>query len=106
MPFKALFIAHAPDADKEKHRCVLETSLYQLFVVVVKNQSEAMEVAKELVRKEGIHSILLCPGFTHRDVAAIQESVGEQVGVGVARTDGPGSRVVQKVMSEIGWFNR
>lgn len=106
MPFKALFMAHSPDADKEKHRCVLETSFYKLFVVLVKNGAEAMEVAKELVEKEGIHSILLCPGFNHKGVAAIQEKVGEQVAVGVARTDGPGSRIVQKVMSKVGWFRR
>lgn len=104
MPFKALFIAHAPDADLEKHRCLIETSLYKLFVVVVKNQAQALEVAQKMLAEEGIHSILLCPGFTHKDVAEIQAVVGDKVGVGVARTDGPGSRVVQKVMTEVGWF--
>jgi len=104
MLFKALFIAHAPDADPEKHRCLLETSLYKLFVVVVRDQAQAIEVARKMMEEEGIHSILLCPGFTHGDVAQIQAVVGDRVAIGVARTDGPGSKVVQKVMAEVGWF--
>ena len=43
MAFKALFLAHAPDADKEKHRSAIDTGMYQLFTVVVRNQAEAME---------------------------------------------------------------
>jgi len=37
----------------------------------VKNQREAVEMYKNLVSNEGIHAILLCPGFTHSDVAEI-----------------------------------
>jgi hypothetical protein len=91
MAFKAIFLAHAPDAEPEKHRCVIETPKYKLFVVVVRDQ--AVEVCKKLAKKEGIHSILLCPGFTHRDVAEISEAVGENIGVFVARGDGHSNRV-------------
>jgi len=42
--FKVVFLAHAPDAEPEKHRCVIETSKYKLFVVVVKVQDQAVEV--------------------------------------------------------------
>ena len=38
MAFRTLFIAHAPDADEERHRSVIDTAMYQLFTVVVKNQ--------------------------------------------------------------------
>ena len=31
MAFKSAFVAHAPDADSEKHRCVIETSNYKGF---------------------------------------------------------------------------
>ncbi len=31
MAFKALFLAHASDADKTKHRSFIETGKYQLF---------------------------------------------------------------------------
>ena len=105
MAFKALFLAHAPDAEAEKHRCVIETSKYKLFVVVVKDQEQAIEVCKKVVEEEGIQSILLCPGFTHRDVAEIQEAVGENVGVFVARGDGPSNRISMEVMRREGWFS-
>lgn len=105
MAFKVVFLAHTPDAEPEKHRCVIETSKYKLFVVLVKNQEQAVEVCKKLVKEEGIHSILLCPGFTHRDIAEISGAVGENVAIAVARGDGPSSRVVREVMKREGWFS-
>ena len=41
MAFKALFIAHAPDADYEKHRSLIETGKYKLFTVVVKTSGRS-----------------------------------------------------------------
>ncbi|MCD6470118.1 hypothetical protein J7L29_04900 [Candidatus Bathyarchaeota archaeon] len=104
MAFKVVFLAHAPDANAEKHKCIIDTGKYKLFVVVVKNQDQAVEVCRKLVKEEGIHSVLLCPGFTHRDVAEIAKAVGENVGVFVARGDGPSHRVSIEVMRREGWF--
>jgi hypothetical protein len=87
MAFRALFLAHAPDADKEKHRSIIDTGKYRLFTVAVRNQAEVLEVCKEFVEKEAIDSVLLCPGFTHTEVAGIAEAVGVSVGVWVARCD-------------------
>ncbi len=97
MTFKAAFLAHAPDAEPEKHRSLVETAMYKLFTVVVKNQVQAVEECKRLVKEEGIHSVLLCPGFSPKNVAEITEAVGEGVGVAVARGDSPGRRVPAKV---------
>ncbi len=97
MAFKVVFLAHAPDAEPEKHRCVIETSKYKLFVVVVRDQAQAVAECKKFVNEEGIHSILLCPGFTHRNVAELAEAVGGNVSVAVARGDGPSSRVSAEV---------
>jgi hypothetical protein len=106
MAFKALFLAHAPDAEQEKHRCVIETpDCYKLFVVVVKDQEQAIEVCKKVVKEEDIQPILLCPGSTHRDIAEISEAVGKNVGVFVARGDGPSNRVSMEVMKREGWFS-
>lgn len=105
MAFKVAFLAHAPDAEPEKHKCLVETSKYKLFVVLVRNQSQAIEVCKKLVKEEGIHSILLCPGFTHRDIAEIAEAVGKNVALAVARGDGPSSRVSKEIMKKEGWFD-
>ena len=105
MAFKVVFLAHAPDAEPEKHGCVIETPKYKLFVRVVKDQGQAVEVCQNLVKEEGIHSILLCPGFTHGNIAEIAEAVGNNVGVFVARGDGPSSRVSMEVMTGEGWFS-
>jgi hypothetical protein len=104
MPFKTLFLAHAPDADKEKHRCSIETSLYRLYVVVVKDQKEALEISKEFFREKNIESILLCPGFTHGDVAEIFKALDNKVSVCVARGDGPSGRISADAMNRAGFF--
>ncbi len=104
MAFKVAFIAHAPDVEPEKHRCELETGKYKLFVRLVRNQSQAVEVCRRLVKEEGIHSILLCPGFTHKNIAEISEAVGQNAGIFVARGDGPGNKVAAAVMEKEGWF--
>lgn len=105
MAFKTLFLAHVPDANPEKHRCVVETDLYKLFSVLVKDHSEALEVCKRLVKEEGIHSIILCPGCTHLDVAEISEAVGRDVSVSVARGDVPSMQAARAVMEREGWFS-
>ena len=104
MAFKVLFLAHAPDAEPEKHVCIVETDKYKLFVRVVKGQSEALEVCRNLLKEEGIHSILLCPGFTHGNIAEIAEAAGTNVGVFVARGDPPSTRASMEVMAREGWF--
>jgi hypothetical protein len=103
MAFKALSLAHAPDADKEQHRSAIDTGMYQLFTVVVKNQAEAVAVCRDFVERRAIDSVLLCPGFTHRDVAEIVDAVGPNVAVCVARGDGPSSRVSRAALERAGY---
>jgi len=98
MAFKALFIAHAPDADPEKHQNVIETGKYKLFTYVVKTQEEALKVCKKLYKSEKIDSVLLCPGFTHKDVAEIFEALERNVAVCVSRGDGPSSKITAPVL--------
>jgi hypothetical protein len=104
MAFKTLFIAHTPDAEPAKHRCVLETGKYKLTTVLVRNQAQALEAARQTVKEDGIHSVLLCPGFTHKDIAEIAEAVGPHVGVTVARGGGPGGRATAEAFRKEGWF--
>ncbi len=98
MAFKALFIAHAPDAEFEKHNTVIDTGKYKLFTYVVRNQKEALEVARSLHEKEQIDSILLCPGFTHADVAELFAALDGKVAVCVSRGDGPSSKITGPVL--------
>lgn len=104
MPFTALFIAHAPDADPEKHRTVLDTGLYRLLTVVVRDQEQAVEVCRRMVAAERVDSVLLCPGNSHEDVAGIAAVVGEGVSVSVARGDARSTRVAVAAMEKAGWF--
>ncbi len=104
MPFKVLFIAHAPDADYEKHRSVIDTGMYKLFTIVVKTQKEAVQVSKDYLQNELIEAILLCPGFKHGDVAEIFEAVEGKVSVNVARGDGPSGRISSEARKNAGYY--
>jgi hypothetical protein len=98
MAFKTVFIAHAPDADYARHHSLIETAKYKLYTYVVKTQQEAIEVCKELYKKDKIDSVLLCPGFTHKDVAEIFEALENKVAVCVSRGDGPSSKITGPVL--------
>ncbi|MEM3551500.1 MAG: DUF6506 family protein [Candidatus Bathyarchaeia archaeon] len=104
--FRAAFIAHVPDADPSKHRSVIETSLYKLTSVLVKDDDEAVNVCKKLALEEGVQAFILCPGFTHKAIARIMEAVGEGISLSVARGDGPSNEVALKIMRDLGWFKR
>ena len=104
MSFKTLFLAHAPDADKDKHRCFIDTGKYQLDVVIVKNQAEALEVSVRLFKEKKIESILLCPGFSHKDIAEIVSATENKVSVCVARGDGQSNRISQEALKRAGFF--
>ena len=100
MAFKALFLAHAPDGDPEKHHTLIDTGRYRLHTVIVKNQKEAIEVSKRFYAEEKIHAVMLCPGFTHKDVAELFEALGGNVSINVSRGDGPSSRIAQPVIQK------
>lgn len=103
MAFNTLFLAHAPDADKTKHRSEIDTGMYRLFTVIVKNQAEALEVCGQLVPEKNIDAVLLCPGFAHRDVAEIVTATQGEVAVCVARGDGPSGRISSAALRRAGY---
>lgn len=105
MAFKALFLAHAPDADPEKHKSIIDTGKYRLLTVVVKNQDEAIKVSKSVYEKGKIDAIMLCPGFTHSNVAEIFEALEGKVSVNVSRGDGPSNKISQAVLQRE-FFNK
>ncbi|MEA2105068.1 MAG: DUF6506 family protein [Candidatus Cloacimonadota bacterium] len=98
MAFKVLFLAHAPDAEYEKHKSIIDTGKYKLFTFIVKSQKEAISVSKSIYKKEKIDAIILCPGFTHIDVAEIFQALDGKVSVNVSRGDGPSSKISQAVI--------
>lgn len=105
MAFKALFLAHAPDANYEKHNTVIDTGKYKLLTVVVKNQNEALKVSKSIYKKENIDAVILCPGFTHNDVSELFQALEGKVSVNVSRGDGPSNKISQPVIQRE-YFNK
>ena len=106
MPFKVVFLAHAPDADGERDRSVIDTGMLRLLSIVVKDQAEALEVCGDYVTRENIDSIVLCPGFAHSDVAEIARLVGRDVAVCVARGDGPSGRASREARKGAGYLTK
>jgi hypothetical protein len=104
MAFRTLLLAHAPDADKDKHHCFIDTGKYQLDVVIVKSQAEALEVSTRLYREKKIESILLCPGFGHQDIAEIVRATDNKVAVCVARGDSASNRISMEALKRAGFF--
>jgi len=107
MVLKVAFIAAVPDGDPEKHRASIKTSKYEATFVLVKlgDAKKALTVAKDLVSKEGIQVLELCPGWGHEDVARFQQSVGRNVAVFVCRGDVPSNMMVAQILAKEGWFS-
>jgi threonine dehydratase len=105
--FKSAFIIMAPDGDPQKHRATITTGKAQLTTVFIEmtNFDQAVEVAKELVQKDGVQSIFLCPGFTHQAVARIATAVAGRAAVQVGRGDIPSTQMVGEILGKEGWFN-
>lgn len=104
MPFTVLFLAHSPDADPDVHRSSIDTGLYRLHTVVVRDQRQGLEVCRRMVAEEGVQSVLLCPGHSNEDVGELAAALGEGVSVSVARGDPRGGRVAAQAMEAAGWF--
>jgi len=102
MSINLAFLGRVPDAEPTEHRCVIETPYYKLFVVMVKDQEQAIAVSKMLVSEENIDHITLCPGFPHKDVGEIARVVGENVAIAIARRDSPGNMILTEAKKREG----
>ncbi|OGO06828.1 MAG: hypothetical protein A2Z76_00055 [Chloroflexi bacterium RBG_13_56_8b] len=105
--FKSAFIIMAPDGDPAKHRATVKTDKAEMTVVFIEmtNFDQAVEVAKDLVQKQGVQSIYLCAGFTHQAVARIASAVAGRAAVQIGRGDGPSSAMVTDILTKEGWFD-
>jgi len=86
MTLRAAFLFIAPQADPVCHRSVITTPQVELITVGVKNYSEGVQAAKDLVR-DGVGAIELCAGFGTEGVAMIKKAVDGKAVVGVVRFD-------------------
>lgn len=106
MAFKSACIMMAPDGDPLKHRASIKTAKLELTAVVVEfmNFDQAVAVCKELVEKEGVHAISLCPSFHNEAVARVAQAVGPRVAISVARGDTPSGMIAGEILAKEGWF--
>ena len=106
--FKSAFIVMAADGDPAKYRSTIKTSKVEFTTVLIKllDFDQAVEVAKELVQKQGVQSIYLCAGFTHQAVARVASAVGDKIAVQVARGDPPSTMMVEEILTKEGWFDK
>ena len=106
MIVKSAFIIMAPDGDPKRHRATVKTSKTEVTTVIIEefNFDQATKVCRDLVQKEGVRVLFLCPGFTHQAVARIAEAVGEKVAICVARGDVPSTNLTGEILTEAGFF--
>jgi len=103
--FKAANVIMAPNADPMKHRALVKGDQFEYTMVVIPlfNFDRAAQVCKDLVEKEGIQSISLCPGFSHEGVAKVRSAVGEGFPINVSRGDLPSTMTAQ-ILGKEGWL--
>ena len=106
MAFKAAVVVMSPDGDPTQHRTFIKTSKMELTTVVVPlfEFDRAAQVCQELVQKDGIQSIILCPGFTSAGVSKVADAVGQGVPINVARGDVPSVLATSGLLQQEGWF--
>ncbi|MCK5134036.1 MAG: hypothetical protein KAR40_18040 [Candidatus Sabulitectum sp.] len=99
MKFNTMYVSKWADGDPDDVT-VIETPTYTLHSMTAGDSCDRIAVIGTYCRANDIHSIVLCPGFTHSMVAQVTEEVGNNVAVAVSRSDGPGSAISTGVRSE------
>lgn len=106
MAFKTAFVIMGPDGDPKRHRASIKTSKLEITTVMcdLMNFDQAVNECKDLVQKEGVQAIILCPGFHNEAVARVANAVGQGVAVYVARGDIPSNMITGEILAKEGWF--
>ena len=99
MKFNTMYVSKWADGDPYCVR-VIETPTYSLHSMVAGDSCNRAEVIAGYCRRNLIHSVVLCPGFTNSMVAEVTAAVGDIAAVAVSRTDGPGSSISAPAMQE------
>lgn len=103
--FKGSWILMLPQVDPQQHRASIKTPKYEAVVVCVNDADEAAAVCRNLVEKERVDSVTLCPAFTNADVAKVI-AVVPQTPVNVCRGDGPSLFAEYSAMKRMGFFEK
>ena len=101
MSLNEAYLILVPNVDPKIDRSVIIKDNYKCLTILVNNEDEALDVAKELIVSEDIHAFILCPGFSNSAVGIISSSLGKDISVNVARGDGNSSKVVDKIIESV-----
>ena len=102
MSLNEAYLILVPNVDPKVDRSDIRKNNYKCITVLINNEDEALDVAKELVETEDINAFILCPGFSNSSVGEISSVLGENISVNVARGDGKSTKVVDKII-ESAW---
>ena|SRR3972149_9196181 len=104
--YKAATVIMAKGANPVKHRASVKGDHFEYTLVVIPmgGFDTAARVCKEMVEKEGVQSITLCPGFTHAAVALVRKAVGEGIPINVTRADVPSTMITAQILTKEGWL--
>lgn len=104
--FKAANVIMAANPDPMKHRASVKGDQFEYTMVVIPlfDFDRAARVCRDLVEKEGIQSISLCPGFSHEGVAKVRRALGESFPVNVSRGDVPSTMITAQILGKEGWL--
>lgn len=102
MAFKSIFVAISPDADPEKDTARIETPHYVLVSMLAHDAARAIQACRRFHEVEPIDSIVLCPGFTHDQVAAMFRAFDGKVAVAVARADSVSGQLAIAALKKAG----
>ncbi len=100
MKFNTMYVSKWTDGDPSDVR-VIETSSYSLHSMVAGDSCDRIAEIGRYCRANDIHSVVLCPGFTHAMVAQVSMEVGSDVAVAASQSDGPGSSISTRVRNEV-----
>ena len=100
MSLNEAYLILVPDVDPKVDRSSIKKDNYKCITVLINDEDEALDVAKELVESEDIKAFILCPGFSNSAVGLMSSSLGEDISVNVARGDGRSSKIVDKIIEE------
>jgi hypothetical protein len=104
--YKAATVIMAKGANPVKHKAKVKGDAfeYTLAVVPMGGFDVAARLCQEMVEKEGVQSITLCPGFTHEAVALVRKAVGEGIPINVTRADVPSTMITAQILTKEGWL--
>jgi hypothetical protein len=106
MAFKVGFVVRAPGGNPADEKSFLKTDKIEVTTVVVEleNPKQMVEICKNLVYRDGIQALVLCPAVSNDVVAKISNEIGDRAALFVARGDF-GSVHLASEITEKEWFS-